>query len=230
MKDLKRIYPFAARYAPSVIFAEDIDLVVRSSQGLNDDGINMLNNVLDGVDSKGAEIILVLTTNHVDQIPPSMLRPGRIDTMVEFFLPDRDTAAKLVLQYGGADIDLTDFDSEVVGNIIQGNQPATIHEMVKRAKLYSQVRYPANYRGSLKLNTRAIVLSSKSMQGHLSLLNKKPVKNPTPAEQFGTVVADYIVQGVNRASSGNGHPHALTSMPGQHEKAGQPVEYNRLQD
>ncbi len=206
VKDLKRVYPFAARYAPSVIFAEDIDLVVKHGNDNNEDGINMLNNVLDGVDSKDKDIILVLTTNHIEQIPQSMLRHGRFDAVVEFFLPDTETAARLVMQYGGDDIDDTDFDTEFVGRLLKGNQPATIHEIIKRAKLYSQQRYDAEYRGPLKLSTRDIELSNESMQGHLRLLNKTPQKNPSPMEQFGRVVGDYIAQGVNRAVLEKEHP------------------------
>lgn len=222
--DLKRVYPFAARYAPSVIFAEDIDLVVKHGNDNNEDGINMLNNVLDGVDTKDKEIILVLTTNHVDLIPPSMLRHGRFDTVVKYFLPDRETAGKLVMQYGGADIELDQFDGDIVGDILQGNQPATIHEIVRRAKLYSQCRYPEDYRGSLKIATRDIELSNDSMQEHLRLLNKPQLAHPSGMEQYGATVGHYIVQGVNRAMEGKAHPFKDTNIEAMEEKAAAPGE------
>lgn len=202
VRDLQRVYPFAARYAPSVIFAEDIDLVVKHASDGNEDGVNMLNNVLDGVDSKDKDIILVLTTNHIEQIPVSMLRPGRFDAMIEYFLPDRETAAKLIMQYGGSDLDLENFDPERVGEVLAGNQPATIHEIMKRAKLFSQQRYDPEYRGSLQASTHDIVLSHLSMKGHLDLLARKPKEHPSPMEQYGAVVGEYIVHGVNRAMAG----------------------------
>lgn len=110
--DLKRVYPFANRYAPSIIFAEDIDTIAQRGN----EGIEMLNNVLDGVDTKDRDVILVLTSNHVDKLPKSLLRPGRFDTIVHYYLPDRDTAARLVRQYGGSDIDTTNFDDRIVGD------------------------------------------------------------------------------------------------------------------
>jgi hypothetical protein len=224
VNDLKRIYPFAARYAPSVIFAEDIDLVVKHGNDDNEDGINMLNNVLDGLDSKDKDIILVLTTNHIEVIPPSMLRHGRFDAMVEYFLPDKETAARLVRAYAGQDIDADDFDEEAVGRMLEGNQPATIHEMVKRAKLYSQLRYPPDYRGDLKLSTRDIELSNESMQGHLRLLNKPQEIHPSPMEQFGSTVGHYIVQGVNRAVEGKPHHLSQNMLDSMDEKAAAPAE------
>jgi hypothetical protein len=226
VKDLKRVYPFAARYAPSVIFAEDIDLVVKHGEDNNEDGINMLNNVLDGVDSKDKDVVLVLTTNHIEQLPASMLRPGRFDALVEYTLPDKDTAAKLVLQYGGGEIDMDNFDPEYVGQILEGNQPATIHEVIRRAKLYSQNRYDAQYRGPLLVSTRDIDLSHKSMENHMKLLHKPVEKVPSPMEQFGNVVGRYMVQGVNRAADEKLHPLSETLIKSMEAKATRPADRN----
>ncbi len=230
VNDLKRVYPFAARYAPSVIFAEDIDLVVKHEGDNNEDGINMLNNVLDGIDSKDKDIILVLTTNHIEQIPLSLLRPGRFDAMVQYSLPDTATAAALVKQYLGNDMDSANFNPERVGEILQGNQPATIHEIVKRAKLFTQQRYPVEYRGSLLVSTRDIELSTVSMQGHLDLLNKAPQVHPSPMEQFGNVMGKYMVQGVLRAVEGKDHPISEPTMRAMEDRAGRPAEQNRSGD
>lgn len=229
VKDLKRVYPFASRYSPSVIFAEDIDLVVKHAGDDNADGINMLNNVLDGMDSKDKDIILVLTTNHIELIPPSMLRHGRFDAMVEYTLPDPETAARLVAQYAGDDIDQDDFDDAKVGEVLKGNQPATIHEIVKRAKLYSQGRYPADYRGKLQLNTADILLSNQSMQGHLRLLRQEHPNNPSGFEQAGKVIGEYLVSGINRAMRGKEHPNTGYVMDEITEKMSQPAEQDRVQ-
>lgn len=224
VKDLKRVYPFAARYAPCVIFAEDIDLVVKHADEDGEDGVNMLNNVLDGVDSKDKDIILVLTTNHIEQIPLSMLRPGRFDAMIEYFLPDKETAAKLVLQYGGTDIDMDNFDPARVGEVLAGNQPATIHEIMKRAKLFSQQRYKPDYRGSLKASTQDIILSHLSMKGHLDLLAKTPEVHPSPMEQFGQVMGTCIVNAALFASKGG----SMHRDPDDDRKATTPVTHNVL--
>ena len=202
VKDLRRIYQVAARWAPSVIFAEDIDLVVKHEGENNEDGINMLNNVLDGIDGKNQDVILVLTTNHVDQIPQSMLRPGRFDAIIDYHLPDEGTAARLVKQYGGGDIDADNFDMKVVGEHLQGKQPATLHEIVKRAKLYAQMRFSKDYRGPLKLATQDIILSNASMENHLRLLSSAPNKNPSAVEQFAGIISKEFVRGVWMAMRG----------------------------
>jgi hypothetical protein len=192
--DLREMYSFAARYSPAVLFAEDIDLVIKHEGDDGSDSVNELNNVLDGVDSKDKDIIVVLTTNHVEKIPVSLLRPGRFDAIVEYFPPDRATAAALVEQYAGDEIDRDDWDCEEVGNVLAGNIPATIHEVVKRAKLFSIGRYPADYRGKLLLSTSDIINSMKSMSKHLDLLNTKPSENPSFTEVLGGAVGESIAK------------------------------------
>lgn len=202
VNDLKRVYPFAARYAPSVIFAEDIDLLTDTGEDeeTRESGIRMLNNVLDGMDNKESSVILVLTTNHVDKLPPSLLRPGRFDSIVTFTQPDATTAVELVRQYAGNDIDTDDFNGTILGSALAGKQPATIHEIVKRAKLYSQLRFDKDYRGPLRLSTNDILLSNESMTGHMRLLNKPEETKTNDMEKFGEIVGGYIVEGVRYAT------------------------------
>lgn len=67
--------------ANTILLIEDIE------HCLNDErrkfSINDLLNVLDGVMSK-QKLLTFITTNHVDQLPKVMLRPGRIDVIVHF--------------------------------------------------------------------------------------------------------------------------------------------------
>lgn len=170
--DLKRVYPVALRYSPVVIFAEDADLIVKhDGEEGNQDGINMVNNMLDGLSRKTAEVMVILTTNHVRQLPTSLLRPGRFDAAIEFELPDRATAARLVRQYAGKDLNAANFDEARVGDALAGNQPATIHEIVRRAQLFCQGRYAPDYDGTLSLATEDFLMSAQSLAPHLALLS-----------------------------------------------------------
>lgn len=177
VQDLKRVYPVALRYAPVVLFGEDVDLIIKHADDdeENKDAVNMVNNLLDGLNMKTAEVMVILTTNHVDRLPESLLRPGRFDAAIKFVLPDRSTAARLVRQYAGRDLDVDNFDENAVGDALAGNQPATIHEIVNRAKLFSLKRYDPNYRGQLSIATDDILTSAKSIAPHLQLLKADTV-------------------------------------------------------
>lgn len=69
----------ARKYQPSVFIIEDID----HEQRVEDPYVfrKMLAN-MDGVVSKGAKIIIVMTSNSVEKIGGPLLRPGRIDQVI----------------------------------------------------------------------------------------------------------------------------------------------------
>jgi len=128
--ELAKFLEFAKMYSPAVVFAEDIDLVVGRSR---DGNVNEILNVLDGVDSKNDQIVTVMTTNSLDDIHKAMMRPGRIDSVIKFDLPDAKTAGGIVRMHGGEDASALDLDE--VGELLAGIEPALIVEVVRRARL-----------------------------------------------------------------------------------------------
>ena len=192
VKELQEMYRFAARYAPAVVFAEDIDRVVTEH---GESGVNMLNNVLDGLDTKNSEVISVLTTNFIEKLPQSLMRPGRFHTIVEYEKPDAQVAARLVEQFAADDLDLADYDAELIGAQLDGQIPATIAEVVQRAKLFSIDRnVTAGADGAeLKLTTEDLLASAYSMRTHMEILNRKPKRNPSMIEAFGERLGEALV-------------------------------------
>ena len=125
---------FAKQYqSPAcVVFCEDIDRQVTGSRTVEMDDIL---NILDGIDTKSENIITVLTTNHLDNVNQAMLRPGRLDAILDIVPPNADTATRLVRYYGGNAINEGE-DLTAVGEALNGQIPAVIEETVKRAKLF----------------------------------------------------------------------------------------------
>lgn len=124
---------FAKQYqSPAcVVFCEDID---RSMSGERSVEIDDILNILDGIDTKSENIIVVLTTNSLEKVNRAMLRPGRLDAIIDVTPPDADAAERLVRYYGGLAIEPTE-DLTAVGRALAGQIPAVIEETVKRAKL-----------------------------------------------------------------------------------------------
>lgn len=129
--DLKEGLQFAQQYAPAVVFCEDIDRAMAGDRSMSMDDVL---NILDGVDTKGSEIITVFTTNAVEKINPAVLRMGRLDTLVHVKRPDAEAAQRLVLKYArgllASDVDLTK-----VGEVLKNKIPAFIRETTERAKI-----------------------------------------------------------------------------------------------
>lgn len=69
-----------------IILAEDIDQI-GDFKTRNAD-INNFLNIIDGAASKNKNIKIIFTTNHANNLAPVLKRPGRIDTMILFDLPN----------------------------------------------------------------------------------------------------------------------------------------------
>lgn len=83
--------------APSraIVLIEDVDAVSathsRNKKNIDDDALNLstLLNVLDGPLAK-EDRLLIMTTNHPENLDPALLRPGRVDRVIEmgYLTPD----------------------------------------------------------------------------------------------------------------------------------------------
>jgi hypothetical protein len=83
----------ASIYSPAVVFIEDLDNLVaqRSRQD-----VSRLLDAVDSAHNKGVQVILLTTTNFLDKIDKAMLRPGRIDHVIEFGDPDPEAHRKII--------------------------------------------------------------------------------------------------------------------------------------
>lgn len=168
---------FAKQYqSPAcVIFCEDVD---RVTDGERDIELDEILNILDGVDTKSANIITVLTTNDLNAINAAMLRPGRLDAVIDVVPPDAEAIEKLVRFYAG-DTLAPDADLKKVGEVLAGNIPAVVAEVVKRAKLVQLRLQP---KGTMvgRIDEEAFVEAAKTMQAQVQLLRERSAKPPMP--------------------------------------------------
>lgn len=190
---LQTAIQFAQQYSPAVIFAEDVDQVVKGdrTQAMND-----IMNTLDGIDTKHGEIMVILTTNHLDELHQVMLRPGRIDTVIPVRPPDAKAAEKLVRLYA-RNLLAPGEDLTKVGVNLSGKIPAVIREVVERSKLSAISRL--NDGEELGLNAEDLDAATEGMLMHLALLEPKKKEKPTAAEAFGKEVGTALVEAAVQA-------------------------------
>ena len=176
---------FAKQYhdPACVVFCEDIDRVMDGARSVAMDDIL---NIIDGIDTKTNNIIVVLTTNALSSINPAMLRPGRLDAVIKIPPPDAEAVEKLIRLYGGASI-ADDTNLALVGKDMAGSIPAVIAEMVKRAKLAQLSRTPL---GGIvtTLSEDALMEAAFTMktQLHLLAMNGQPEPALPPLEGIFT--------------------------------------------
>jgi transitional endoplasmic reticulum ATPase len=186
--ELKSMVELARDYQPAVVFCEDIDRVVGGDERTED--MDSILNVIDGIESKDTEIMVVLTTNNVESIHPAMIRPGRLDAVITVVPPDTEAVEKLIRLYGSTMIP-KGTDLKEVSRKLTGNIPAVIRECVERAKLYSFAR------GDKEpvIDGEALVHSEASMTRQLELLKHQVItKKVTPEESVG-IIFKQIIEG-----------------------------------
>ena len=128
--------PVSRFLQPSTLFIEDMDMLGGGSRGLS-----IIRNMLSGVENKkGYDTMTILTTNFLDkviQMDRSLLRPERVDAIIEVTPPRADVIQRLV-DFNtkgwerGKDEDWT-LAYQVMEK--EGATPAIIIEVLNRAKI-----------------------------------------------------------------------------------------------
>jgi transitional endoplasmic reticulum ATPase len=197
VRQLRQAISLAALYEPCVIFAEDID---RAVSGARSSAMDDILNTIDGVDSKNREIMVILTTNHVEGINKAMLRPGRLDAVISVAPPDEAAVLKLIRLFSRGLLadDETTLKEAGVGTMLAGHIPATIREVVERAKLAAIRR-----EGKLALRASDLKLAAETMLHHLGLMKETQPDNRSDIVLAAGILADAMTQ----AATENGVGH-----------------------
>jgi transitional endoplasmic reticulum ATPase len=97
-KHVREIFKKARQVAPAIIFFDEFDSISKArGGGLNDASekvVNQLLTELDGIEEL-EKVVVIAATNRRDLIDDAVLRPGRIDALVELKIPDKDTRKKI---------------------------------------------------------------------------------------------------------------------------------------
>ncbi len=168
---------FARRYGRTILYAEDLDRALEE----RDDAANVIINTVDGIDTKEAEVLIVLTTNHIEKIDPAMLRAGRLDTKIWIGPPDAAAVRRLIRGYAG---DLLDAEAicDAAGEILDGEIPASIREAVELSKLAAISRT-----GSLQFTlTDADLAAGAYAVVQQKKFSERQPADPTPAGELLT--------------------------------------------
>lgn len=170
VRDLHQALQFARMYEPCVVFSEDVD---HATSGKRTDEMTRIFNTIDGIESKGHEILTVLTTNNVGSIHPGFIRPGRIDAVINIGPPDEVATAKLVRRYsqnknGESILDPQITDDQIVKAMkpVKMANSAFIREVVERAKLAAV----SHIEDVMQIREQDLATAAESMKKHLMLV------------------------------------------------------------
>lgn len=174
--DVADVLRTAKLYQPAVVFVEDVDGAASVGE---DDQVAKLLDAFDGITAKGGEIVVVMTTNHIEKIHKGMLRPGRLDAVLEISTLDRPAVERLIkaVVLPGKLAPTVDFDE--VFKIMHDFLPAFIREAVTRAVQFAIGRNHGSR--DYLIDTADLVGAAHSLKPQLDALNnasegtRKPV-------------------------------------------------------
>ncbi|MBD3252217.1 CDC48 family AAA ATPase [Candidatus Pacearchaeota archaeon] len=97
-KHVREIFKKARQVAPSIIFFDEFDSISKHRGSSISDAtervVNQLLTELDGIEEL-EKVIVIAATNREDLIDPSLIRPGRIDTIIHLPIPDKKTREEI---------------------------------------------------------------------------------------------------------------------------------------
>lgn len=194
---LAQAVEMARRYQPCVIFAEDIDQALTGRQ--RDARVNEILNVIDGIESKSTEIMVVLTTNHAERINAAMLRPGRLDAVIPIGPPDASAAIRLVQRYCSGLL-VTDEQALLgVGKRLAGQIPAVIREVCERSKLAAI----AGHGSAEQILPEDLLVAAEGMREQMNLLTPEPPDDRSEMERAADLMGQHIVQAAGKVLNGH---------------------------
>lgn len=193
--DLELAMKTARLYEPAVVFYEDVDTVAENGEPAH---VSRLLDIFDGIAAKGANVIVVMTTNHADKIQKGMLRPGRMDSVIHIGAMDPDGFQKLI-EVNVPEGMLMDIDYDAVGKAFDGFLPAFAMEAINRAMRYGVARAKGkpDY-----LTTHDFVSAADGLRPQLDRMNgaSEGTRRPT----LDTALRDVVRDAVHKMELTNG--------------------------
>jgi transitional endoplasmic reticulum ATPase len=187
----------AELFEPCIVFCEDID---RTMSG-EDRTISMdeILNLIDGIESKNRELMVVLTTNEVEKINQALLRPGRLDAVIEIPPPDAKAAEGLLRLYGGSLIPEGE-DIAAAAEQVEGSIPAVLRELVDRSK-WSALKLTSPGE-PFQITGKALLEVAAEMTQQMDLLRVKQPDTRSDREKAADRIALAIEKGKPEATNG----------------------------
>ena len=130
---LNDMFEKAKKNAPAIVVLEEFNSIGKADQPWRLDCVNTLLAQLDGVEEK-SKIMVLASTNHIGQIEPALLRPGRFSRLVHVGLPNADARELFVRKFEKKyEISLTDETRKFFVDLTAEKSIAVIKEVMEFA-------------------------------------------------------------------------------------------------
>lgn len=182
----------ARQYQPAVLLVEDVDKFANTA---DKDAVSELLDLFDGITAKGTELMIVMTTNHIESVHRGMLRPGRVDSVNHIGTLDGSAALRLIKQALREQLnDLTDDEETQVQEALTGFLPAFIKEAAERAGRYAIARSMSDPDEQAVVTSDDVIAAADSLRSQQDLYENagEGTVDESLATALGHVITDSL--------------------------------------
>ncbi|QQK58803.1 AAA family ATPase [Shewanella sp. LC6] len=176
--NINQLFDIARRYAPSIIFLDEIDSIAKSRQLTGAQHavvVNALLTAMDGFHKDDSKIFILAATNNADELDSALKRAGRFDRTIYFNLPCKEARSVCIQQWFDKQlIELTPCLKEELVTMLEGATIGRIREIFNHSVLCSVEENTPWHPQSLIEEIRAAKLGSVTLslkQSEVQLAN-----------------------------------------------------------
>lgn len=133
---IKSTFDEASKNAPSIVFLDEMDKFANEdSYHKNAEEYVTIQSCIDEVKGKG--VFVIATTNGTRNLPDSLLRVGRFDTVINVDFPSKQDAIDIVKYYLLTKKSVADVNVEDVARLLAGKSCAELETVINMAGQYA---------------------------------------------------------------------------------------------
>ncbi len=168
---MRDVFQKASEQTPSVILLDDMDKFANE----DDDHKNAKEYVAVQAlmdEYSNCDIFVIATVNETDNLPDSLLRPGRFDCVMNVFAPNKKDANKIIHYYLDRQKLSNDIDMELVLRLANGKTCAELENIINEAGLYT------GHKGKEIVDQEALVYAFlKNLYRSAGIISEKTTEN-----------------------------------------------------
>jgi len=140
-KNLKTLFTAARKYAPCIVFIDEIDAIATKrhpNTKTNNMMVNSLLTGLDGFDTSSGTVLVIGATNHPEYIDDAVVRAGRMSNRVVLNFPTRSEIAQYIQSklYEGGNAPLNENILNAIAGKLQYHPVAMADNILRNARAH----------------------------------------------------------------------------------------------
>jgi len=133
---VKEVFNRARENKPAILLLDELDAIAPKRENLKSEASKVVNQLLtemDGIRSL-KEVVVIGTTNRIEDIDPALKRPGRFDRIIYMPLPNKEEREDILQKYIGKE-ECKEVHCDKIAEMSEGYSGADLAAIAREAKI-----------------------------------------------------------------------------------------------